>query len=356
MSRQLDILALEPFYGGPRRAMLETLTRYSRHRWNILKLPPRRIERRLTAAAQWFAEVLTKPVANACDILFTSEAINLADLLRLVPPLNAKPCVVYFHANQMPRAGLTNAATDLVNLNSAQAATEIWFNSIYHLRTFLTLASAFIASYPELAARNPMERMANQSQLVYPPLDTALLNEIHSERQPQRQKRLIFVDTRDADLKLLNASLATLQRRGQPFSLVVVGAATGLDGSFARRTIPETDDHSLMAAMFEADTYVSTRMDAPADHHAMRALAAGAWPIVPEVAVYPEIIPQSMRSRCLFNGSSDSLMGKLLDHWMLEYPPGHEQEFSRQLRMYEAISACRVIDERLEELAAQGTR
>lgn len=52
MNDTLQILALEPFYTGSRRLMLETLQRRSRHRWTVLKLPGRRIERRLEAAAQ----------------------------------------------------------------------------------------------------------------------------------------------------------------------------------------------------------------------------------------------------------------------------------------------------------------
>src|SRR3712207_4283115 len=59
MARQLDILAIEPFYGGVRRNMLEAMVRCSRHRWNVLKLPARRVERRLTSAARWFAELLS---------------------------------------------------------------------------------------------------------------------------------------------------------------------------------------------------------------------------------------------------------------------------------------------------------
>src|SRR5438105_2035135 len=102
MSRQLDILALEPFYGGGRRHMLETLVHYSRHRWTLLKLPPRRIERRLTAAAHWFAEQLTRHWVGRVDVMFTSEALNLADLYRLMPNLLKKPSVVYFHNNQLP--------------------------------------------------------------------------------------------------------------------------------------------------------------------------------------------------------------------------------------------------------------
>ena len=40
-SAQIDILALEPFYGGARRIMLDALIHCSRHRWTLLKLPPR---------------------------------------------------------------------------------------------------------------------------------------------------------------------------------------------------------------------------------------------------------------------------------------------------------------------------
>ena len=68
-----------------RRAMLETVIRCSRHRWTLLKLPPRRIERRLTAAANWFAEQLTRHWAGRVDLLFTSEAMNLANLYRMMP-------------------------------------------------------------------------------------------------------------------------------------------------------------------------------------------------------------------------------------------------------------------------------
>ena len=84
MAHQLDILALEPFYGGVRRVMLDSLIHCSRHRWTLLKLPPRRIERRLSAAAHWFAEQLSRHWVGRTNLLFTSEAMNLSDLYRLV--------------------------------------------------------------------------------------------------------------------------------------------------------------------------------------------------------------------------------------------------------------------------------
>src|SRR5580658_10067601 len=145
MASQLDILALEPFYGGPRRAMLETLIRGSRHRWTLLKLPPRRLERRLSAAAHWFAEQLSRHWVGRLDVLFTSEALNLADLYRLMPNLAAKPSVVYFHDNQLPLPGQgQDQPTEIVNLSTGGAAKELWFNSEYHARSFMQRAGAMV--------------------------------------------------------------------------------------------------------------------------------------------------------------------------------------------------------------------
>src|SRR5437868_276388 len=101
MARQLDILALEPFFGGVRRNMLETLVRCSRHRWTLLTLPPRRMERRLAAAAHWFTEQLARKAQLKVDVLFTGDGLNLADMLRMCPSVRDCPSVVYFHNNQL---------------------------------------------------------------------------------------------------------------------------------------------------------------------------------------------------------------------------------------------------------------
>ena len=45
---------------------------------------------------------------------------------------------------------------DLVNLNTASAATEIWFNSLFHLRSFMARdLPPTVRRHPELASREP---------------------------------------------------------------------------------------------------------------------------------------------------------------------------------------------------------
>jgi len=357
MSSQLDILALEPFYGGVRKAMLETVMRCSRHRWTLLKLPPRRIERRLSAASHWFAEQLSRHWAGKLDLLFTSEALNLADLIRLLPYLDHKPSVVYFHNNQLPDPDEPRppAAHDLVNLNTAQAALELWFNSEFHLNLFAYRAAAMVEQHAELSSRNPVPEMLAKSRVMQPPFDLHLASAIQMSNPVERQPRTIFVSTRDANMELLNLGLSTLTMRGERFTLLTVGPLEKLSNDFPRTAIDESDDLAQTAAMLRADIFLSTRRWCPVDLYAVRAMTAGCWPILPEDGVYPEMIPKRFRSTCLYDGTPDSLSSRIQDVWHL-----HPDEdgmaavaFLDAIKGFDAITACKAMDERLSALVAR---
>jgi Domain of unknown function (DUF3524) len=352
MAKQLDILALEPFYGGGRRHMLETLIHYSRHRWTLLKLPPRRIERRLTAAAHWFAEQLTRHWVGRVDLLFTSEALNLADLYRLMPSLLKKPSVVYFHNNQLPAPTSTSdSPLDMANLNTAAAAHEIWFNSMYHLRDFFTRAASLVARHPELSSHNPMPEMTHKAQLLPPPVDFNAIHEMTMQGQIARKKRAMFVDTRDANVGVLNSALAQLARRGEKFELITVGPVEELAENLPRTTLPETDEPGHVKAMLSCGLFVSTTDNSPCDWRGIRSLAAGCWPVVPQSGCYPEIVPQKMQGQSLYDGSPSGLASRIQDVWHLEPPRGYEEQLAEILHQFDPIAACRAIDERLEQLA-----
>jgi hypothetical protein len=353
MSRQLDILALEPFYGGGRRNMLETVIHYSRHRWTLLKLPPRRIERRLTAAAHWFAEQLSRHWAGRVDVLFTSEALNLADLMRLVPNLMRKPSVVYFHDNQLPHPGSnSDNPLDVANLNTAAVAHEIWFNSLFHLRDFLNKATGLVRRHPELSSRNPIPELTAKAQLMLPPVDFSLVHQINEQHPQTRRKRAIFVDTRDANVKSLNAGLGTLARRGEKFQLITVGPVEELSADLPRTTLSENDEAAHVQAMLSCGIFLSTKEECPCDFRSLRALASGCWPVVPASGVYPEILPQRMHKFALYDGSPSAMSSRLQDVWHLEQPGGYEDELADILLKFDPMTACRAIDERLEHLAA----
>jgi len=352
MPEQLDILALEPFYGGVRRTVLETVMRYSRHRWTLLKLPPRRIERRLAAAAHWFAEQLSRHWVGRVDLLFTSEVMNLADLLRLVPALAEKPTVVYFHENQLPPVGQhAETSLHLVNMEAAAAATEIWFNSLYHLKMFLQRSSALVEIHPELSGRSIMPELTAKAQHMPPPVDLQACQAVVRDAAIERDPRLIFVDTRDANLKVLNSGLGMLSRRGEECRLVTVGPLEGLEVDLPRTTISERDEAAQWRAMHQAAVLLSARPGAASDLHAVRALHVGCWPVFPDTGVYPELLPASMHPLCLYDGAlAERLVTQLQNVWWVQQPQDYQTELMRIVSRYDAAAACAAMDNRIEEL------
>jgi hypothetical protein len=353
MNSQLDILALEPFFGGGRKVMLDTILKNSRHHWTLLKLPPRRIERRLQAASVWFSEQLSRHWVGRVDVLFTSEALNLADMLRLVPELSSKPSVVYFHDNQLPRPGRrAENAIQLVNLSSAAAATEIWFNSQYHQRVFFKKATAVCEMHPELSGRHLIPELQSKTQVIPPPIDLEAGNDKLASEAIKRNPRTLFVDTRDADIDLLNAAIQGLQRRGEKFNLITVGPVAGLDEDIPRQTVGEQDELAQLRALYQAAVIVSARPNAVMDLHAIRGLYVGCWPIFPNSGIYPELLPHSLHELCLYDHSnSDKLLTQLQNVWWIEQPAHYQEDLLHILGQFDASQGVQAIDDRLEQIA-----
>jgi hypothetical protein len=353
MATQLDILALEPFYGGERRAMLDSVLQCSRHRWTLLKLPPRRIERRLAAAANWFAEQISRHWSGRLDVLFASEAINLPELYRLAPRLTEYPSIVYFHDNQLsappsPRGG----PVDVINVFTAAAASEVWFNSLSHLRRFLALATKLVERHPELSTRNPMPRIAANAQVMPPPMDMAVVarvKENHPDR-PQRDPRAIFVETRSADIQLLNDALSELELRGEQFRLVTVGPVDHLGPRWQRRTVKEDDEVGQILGMLECGLVASVKRAAAFDYLVTRAILAGCRPVLPDVGVYTELLPESLHAMCLYP-LKDEPLADLLMFAMEAADSWHPPDLRTTIERYEAINACQLFDDRIEQLA-----
>jgi hypothetical protein len=359
MSRQLDILALEPYYGGIRRNMLQTLARCSRHRWTLMTLPPRRMERRLATAAHWFSEQIARRPVGPVDLLFTSDAMNLPDLHRLCPSVADLPSVVYFHSNQLPDAALAidQQPQDLTNLSTATAATEVWINSKYHAAAFMQGIEELISVHRELQSRNPLEDLRAKLHLMPPPVDVNYFRELISQNRStpapdtERDSNTIFVETRDANIELLNAALAILQDSKHPIELMVTGPVDKLTDAFPKQVIAEADSTAQVRGLLTAGIFLSTKIAVPFDENAVRAMSLGCRPVLPHTGVYPELLATAMYEECLYDMSAESLAAHI--HEAMYLPSLHRLEaLTSRLQPFDAIKACAAIDARLDILAA----
>ena len=332
--------------------MLDALIHCSRHRWTLLKLPPRRIERRLSVAAHWFSEQLTRHWAGRTDLLFTSEALNLSDLYRFVPQLLNKPSVVYFHSNQLPEVNATTESPlDLVNLNTAAAATEIWFNSLFHLRSFMARATALVRRHPELSARNPLPPIMGKAQVMLPPLGTQLVHQIaHAEqikrqrtndlcRDARRQQRL--AQQGDANRPPPRRDIPACDRRP---GRRVARRSPAHDAAGSRPIRPRTRHarvEHLPRARVSTPTSIIT-LSARCSRAAGRSyrIPASIASSSPRSSIRSAC--STARQRCLRRGFRIPGTWSGRSHY--------EEELVKILRKFDPISACRAIDDRIEQL------
>jgi hypothetical protein len=279
--------------------------------------------------------------------------LNLPDLQRIVPWLARVPAVAYFHENQLPTAErVTGSPLELVNLNSAMAASEAWFNSQWHQDQFIDKAAALVQRVPEISGRNPMSEIRGKSMVVPPPLDFAAVRDARAPKDP----RTLFVDLRGgADAGLLMRVLAELEARGEAYHLITVGQR-GLPAEVRRTEVSERDDARLYRALNEAGVYLGLRTEATADELIVPALVAGCRPIVPAACgMYGEVLAAATHAGCLHEGTVKGIVGRILDAWYTERLAGWEEKQQQLLEPFEAGEGVRIIDELLCEVAAGKT-
>ena len=329
MTKTLRVLALEPYHGGSHKAFLDGWMQYSQHEWTVLSLPPWKWKWRMRHSAITLANQTSEKIREGgdWDIIFCSDMLNLAEYLGLVPQSIQKlPSIVYFHENQLTYPVAHPQEFDfhyvLTNLITALAATEVWFNSLYHQNIFLGELRGFLKRMPDFQPLEEIEDVRNKSFVRHPGI----------HQLPKRKKRIpgpmrIVWAARwehDKNPELFFKSLQILKARKVEFRISVMGEqfrqSPDVFDSARKEFVNHIDRWGYQqersdyeAALLEADVFVST-----ADHEffgfsVLEAAAAGAFPLVPEKLAYPETLElDSGNEDFFFKGGADKLAERLI--------------------------------------------
>jgi len=189
--------------------------------------------------------------------------------------------------------------------------------------------------------------------LMPPAVDLGVSSDVIQQHAGLRDPHAIFVETRDANINLLNDALGILQRGGEKIELITVGPVEGLTTEIPRQTVPENDLMSQVRGMMQSTVFVSTRIAAPFDEHAIRAIQLGCRPVMPRSGFYLEMLPRPMYGYALYDVDAESLATRIQDAlYASEEYPGMP-ELHTMLRRFDPIATCRSMDDRLAHLAAQ---
>lgn len=188
-SASLRILAFEPFDAGSHRAVRESISRHSRHRWTWLTRPGRSWKWRMRLAAMELVDQAREAgeFERPIDLVFLTSLMSAADLRAMLPPgLRDLPVVLYMHENQAAYPAGENTRQQvrqwdahfaLTNLTSILAADAVIWNSRWNLRSFVDGISILLTRAADCQflgngkSTDLAMRIESRSQVIWPPVE-----------------------------------------------------------------------------------------------------------------------------------------------------------------------------------------
>ena len=334
----MNILAMEPYYGGSHRAFLDDWIAESRHSWTLLTLPANKWKWRMRHSAVTLADRARDKFGTGkrWDLLFCSDMLNLAEFIGLAPPeVRSLPSVAYFHENQLTYPVQHEKEYDyhfaFSNMNTALAAQAVWFNSEFHRDSFLTALDAFLRRMPDHQPLHAVEAIHAKSSIIPPGI--AALPQPGERRASAASPHPLHILwaarwEHDKDPDTFFCAIDQLASTGVDFQLSVIG------GGNARDVLPVFEEarhghadrirhwgyletrEAYLQALSEADVAVSTAQHEFFGISIVEAIAAGAYPLVPDRLAYPEVIGSIAGDNAvqyIYDGSEKALAARLTD-------------------------------------------
>ena len=320
---RLRILALEPYYGGSHRAVLDGLVGRIDADWTLLTLPARKWKWRMRGAAITMAAEATalaeKPgtgggaSALPFDVIFASTFLNLAEFRGMACRAIADvPAIVYFHENQLVYPNRHTAEWDfqfpLTNITSALAADACVFNTAWNEAAFLDEIPGFLREFPDHHPRGVVERIREKSCVIAPPFDPTAFDASPVERGAV--PRIVWPHRWEHDKNPDDffAAVSRLAEERLDFEVAVAGqsfrdvpaailAAEQILGSRLVHLGQPATREEYARLLAGSDVAVSTAVNEFFGIAMIEASYAGCLPIVPDRLAYQELYPPSCRYR-----------------------------------------------------------
>ena len=325
----MKILFLEPFFGGSHQNFATGFVAHSRHDITLLTLAPEYWRWRMRTASLNFLEKIKQ--LREFDRVLVTDMMDVAQFKALAGP-GCPPIVLYFHENQMSyplssRAKQRKPDVDagLINMNSALAADQVWFNSRFHLMSFEKDLSRLIKQIPGPRPKGIVDKILKKSRVVYPgcrfPVTSGPLpSNFHTPPLIIWNHRWEYDKQPDLFFKVL----MQLKKRGIPFSLALLGERYDLYPDVFDQ-VRKLLNKEMVAFGYEPSrsvyeswlakgrVVVSTAVQENFGISVVEAVRFGCFPLLPRRLSYPELIPESFHDDIFFL-TEHQLLEKLTHH------------------------------------------
>jgi len=304
----LQVLVLEPYYGGSHKAFLKGLSRLP-YTFDFMTLPARKWKWRMRLAAPYYAAALNRS-DRRYDRILCSPFLDVAALRGLGPLwVREVPLLTYFHENQFAYPVQVEDERDfhfaLTNLTTALASDRIAFNSTYNFNSFMAGIEQMLRKSHDLKLDNPCGAIREKAQVLAPGID---FSKIDGALDPPRDGTPVILWNHrwehDKNPETFFRALFQLDREGLDFKLLVLGKSYRtrpaifdevLDRLAHRLLhfgyVPSASDYA--AWLRQGDLVVSTAGHEFFGMAIVEAVRAGCRPLLPRRLSYPELFPHS---------------------------------------------------------------
>ena len=319
-----NILLLNPFHGGSHGQWAEGLIGYSEHNFTILTLPDRNWKWRMHGAAIQFSKQLLDQDLNP-DIILTTDMLDVSTLKALI--CNKLPAVKiysYFHENQITYPwSPTDQDVELkrdyhyafINYVSALASDKVFFNSEFHLNSFLQGVQTILGHFPDRIDLSTVNDIKEKSFVLGLGMElSAITNENRATKHEKNAIPVLLWNHRweyDKNPELFFNTLFRLHDEGSDFHLIVTGeshhkkppifklAEEKLNSKIIHfgYAASKQEYHNLLK---RSDILPVTSKQDFFGGSIVEAICGGALPLLPDRLAYPEHIPKPYQTDLLY--------------------------------------------------------
>lgn len=325
--RHMMILILEPYFTGSHAAWAEGFAGKSRHEVEMLSLEGRFWKWRMHGGALTLARRFMER-GRVPDLILATDMLDLATFLAITRPMTSEiPTAVYFHENQLTYpwspddrdvASGRDRHYGFINFTSALSADKVFFNSRYHMDSFLDGLTHYLRAFPDYRELGAVEAVRRKSKVLYPGMDFERLE--HDEEKAEKTgPPLILWNHRwehDKNPGEFFEALYRLVDKGLSFEVAVLGESFSknpVEFDEAKERLGErvvhfgfVEDASDYASWLKrADILPVTSIHDFFGCSVVEAIYSGCFPILPDRLAYPEHLSIDRQDRHLYTGLDD---------------------------------------------------
>ncbi len=331
----MNVLLLEPYFGGSHKAWAEGYASHSSHAVRLLTLPARFWKWRMQGGAVTLAERVLA-LDRRPDLVLATDMVNLPALLGLTRGALAQaPVALYCHENQLtyppPPGEKRDLTYGMINWLSMLAADRVFFNSSFHLHDWFEELPRLLKHFPDCTHVHRIPEVQAKAAVLPVGCDLRRFDKVAARRAPGPGRPPVILWNQrweyDKAPETFFRALYALAEEGLDYRVALAGKSyrqTAGEFGAAREHLGDrvvhfgyASPHQYAALLRGADVVVSTAIHEFFGVSIIEAVYCGCFPVLPRRLSYPEIVPQAHHAACLYD-DFDGLLERL--RWVLTNP------------------------------------